>query len=242
MIDLHIHILPGLDDGAETMEDALEMARISAESGVDTVVASSHGSFDGYEPEELYERYERKFQTFQERLSEEKIPLKVCRGMEWLVNDRLLRYIRERKLPTINGGGYLLVEFWFDSSRRYVMSALEKLSEAGYKLVLAHPERYDFVRRSPEILIELYRQEIILQVNKGSLRGEFGRGAFRAADYMLAKGLAGAVASDAHDPVLRSPELEETARILDLHYGGDASEILLEETPLYILKKYKQRD
>ena len=232
MIDLHIHILPGLDDGAETMEDALEMARISAESGVDTVVASSHGSFDGYEPEELYERYERKFQTFQERLSEEKIPLKVCRGMEWLVNDRLLRYIRERKLPTINGGGYLLVEFWFDSSRRYVMSALEKLSEAGYKLVLAHPERYDFVRRSPEILIELYRQEIILQVNKGSLRGEFGRGAFRAADYMLAKGLAGAVASDAHDPVLRSPELEETARILDLHYGGDASEILLEETPL----------
>ena len=242
MIDLHIHILPGLDDGAETMEDALEMARISAESGVDTVVASSHGNFDGYEPEELYERYERKFQTFQERLSEEKIPLKVCRGMEWLVNDRLLRYIRERKLPTINGGGYLLVEFWFDSSRRYVMSALEKLSEAGYKLVLAHPERYDFVRRSPEILIELYRQEIILQVNKGSLRGEFGRGAFRAADYMLAKGLAGAVASDAHDPVLRSPELEETARILDLHYGGDASEILLEETPLYILKKYKQRD
>ena len=123
MIDLHIHILPGLDDGAETMEDALEMARISAESGVDTVVASSHGSFDGYEPEELYERYERKFQAFRERLSEEEIPLKVCRGMEWLVNDRLLRYIRERKLPTINGGGYLLVEFWFDSSRRYVMSA-----------------------------------------------------------------------------------------------------------------------
>ena len=242
MIDLHIHILPGLDDGAETMEDALEMARISAESGVDTVVASSHGNFDGYEPEELYERYERKFQTFQERLSEEEIPLKVCRGMEWLVNDRLLRYIRERKLPTINGGGYLLVEFWFDSSRRYVMSALEKLSEAGYKLILAHPERYDFVRRSPEILIGLYRKEIILQVNKGSLLGEFGRRAFRAADYMLAKGLAGAVASDAHDPVLRSPELEETARILDLHYGGAASEILLEETPLYILRKHKQRD
>lgn len=122
------------------------------------------------------------------------------------------------------------------------MSALEKLSEAGYKLVLAHPERYDFVRRSPEILIELYRKEIILQVNKGSLLGEFGRRAFRAADYMLAKGLAGAVASDAHDPVLRSPELEETARILDLHYGGAASEILLEETPLYILRKHKQRD
>ena len=74
---------------------------------------------------------------------------------------------QRKKASTINGGGYLLVEFWFDSSRRYVMSALEKLSEAGYKLILAHPERYDFVRRSPEILIELYRKEIILQVNKG---------------------------------------------------------------------------
>ncbi len=237
MVDLHIHILPGMDDGAETMEDALEMARISVESGVDTVAASSHGNFDGYEPEELFEQYEEKFQAFRAKLSEEKIPLQVCRGMEWLVDDRLLDYIRKRRLPTINGGGYLLVEFYFDSSRRYVMSALDKLSEAGYRLILAHPERYDFARKSPESLIDLYRQEIILQVNKGSLLGEFGRRAFRAADYMLAKGLAGIVASDAHDPVLRSPDLEETARILDLHYGSDASEILLEETPLHILGK-----
>ncbi len=235
MVDLHIHILPGMDDGAETMEDALEMARSSVESGVDTVAASSHGNFDGYEPEELFEQYEEKFQAFRAKLSEEKIPLQVCRGMEWLVDDRLLDYIRKRRLPTINGGGYLLVEFYFDSSRRYVMSALDKLSEAGYRLILAHPERYDFARKSPESLIDLYRQEIILQVNKGSLLGEFGRRAFRAADYMLAKGLAGIVASDAHDPVLRRPDLEETARILDLHYGSDASEILLEETPLHIL-------
>ncbi len=237
MVDLHIHILPGMDDGAETMEDALEMARSSVESGVDTVAASSHGNFDGYEPEELFEQYEEKFQAFRAKLSEEKIPLQVCRGMEWLVDDRLLDYIRKRRLPTINGGGYLLVEFYFDSSRRYVMSALDKLSEAGYRLILAHPERYDFARKSPESLIDLYRQEIILQVNKGSLLGEFGRRAFRAADYMLAKGLAGIVASDAHDPVLRSPDLEETTRILDLHYGSDASEILLEETPLHILGK-----
>lgn len=104
MIDLHIHILPGLDDGAETMEDALEMARISAESGVDTVVASSHGNFDGYEPEELYERYERKFQTFQERLSEEEIPLKVCRGM---AGKRQAAALYQRKKASHNKRGRL---------------------------------------------------------------------------------------------------------------------------------------
>ena len=240
MIDLHIHILPGIDDGAETMEDGLEMAKISVESGVDILVASAHADFYGCDPDEFFERYERKFLDFRKRLSEEKLPLKVCRGMEWLVNDRLLRYIRQRRLPTINNGGYLLVEFYFDSSKQYVKSALEKLAEAGYKLILAHPERYDFARNYPESLLEMYRQGIILQVDKGSLLGEFGRRAFWAADYMLAKGLAGAVASDAHDPVLRSPDLEETARILDLHYGNGASEILLEETPLYILRNKKE--
>lgn len=237
MIDLHIHILPGMDDGARTMEEALEMAQTSVNSGVDAVVATPHGEIGPYNLEEYLKRYERTFREFSERLAEEKIPLKLYRGTEWLVNDRLLRCAQNRELPTINGGGYLLVEFYFDASRRYVMSALDRLTEAGYKLILAHPERYDFVSREPECLDGLYRREIILQVDKDSLGGRFSSRAHRTADYMLARGLAGAVGSDAHDPVLRTPDLEETAELLDLYYGTDASKILLEETPAYILDK-----
>lgn len=241
MIDLHIHILPGMDDGAETMEDALEMAKISLESGVDTVVASSHGDLHRYEPEEFLEKYERRYRDFCRRLAAEHIPLKICRGAEWLVNDSLLHCIRKRKLPTINGGGYLLAEFYFDSPLHYVMEALEQMTGAGYKLILAHPERYDFAGRHLESLFDLYREGVVLQVNKGSLAGEFGRRAFRAADYMLANGLAGAVASDAHGPVMRNPELSETAEILDIHYGNNASDILLTQTPRHILRNAVRR-
>ena len=236
MVDLHIHILPGMDDGAETMEDALEMARSSVESGVDTVAASSHGNFDGYEPEELFEQYEEKFQAFRAKLSEEKIPLQVCRGMEWLVDDRLLDYIRKRRLPTINGGGYLLVEFYFDIRYTEAVRRLEVLRKMGYRLVLAHPERYDFTKRDVGRAAELADSGIKVQINKGSLLHEFGERSYHAAEWILSRGLAGVVASDAHDPILRTPELAEVADMLAMDYGAEAAEVLLKKRPSEILK------
>ena len=81
-----------------------------------------------------------------------------------------------------------------------------------------------------------WRRGVILQVNKGSILGELGRRAARTADWLLSRGMAGLVASDAHDPVLRTPDLEETARVLDIYYGSSASRILLERNPARILE------
>ena len=106
----------------------------------------------------------------------------------------------------------------------------------GYQIVLAHPERYDFAKRQPEALEGFWRRGVILQVNKGSILGELGRRAARTADWLLSRGMAGLVASDAHDPVLRTPDLEETARVLDIYYGSSASRILLERNPARILE------
>ena len=102
--------------------------------------------------------------------------------------------------------------------------------------MLAHPERYDCVKRDSAILYALYDKGIILQVNKGSLAGNFGQRAYRRADLMLREGIAGIVASDAHDPVLRTPELDETADLLNLYYGHDAAEILLKRNPGRVLE------
>ena len=126
--------------------------------------------------------------------------------------------------------------FLFDTSGSLALERLKRLQRLGYQLILAHPERYEFAKRDPERLKEFYREGILLQVNRGSILGQLGRGAARTADWLLSMGLAGLVASDAHDPVLRTSDLEETARILDLYYGGNASEILLERNPAKILK------
>ncbi|HIX38867.1 MAG TPA: hypothetical protein H9738_13540 [Candidatus Blautia pullistercoris] len=236
MIDLHMHILPGVDDGAESPEEGLEMARIAAASGVRAVAATSHGDFSYLEPEKYLKLYNRKIKEFRRSLAEHQIPLTVYCGMELMVNDSLLEQAGKRPLPGINGGRYLLTEFLFDVPARLALSSLKKLQEAGYKIILAHPERYDFAKSRPELLEEFFREGIILQVNKGSIPGNFGKRAARTADWLLGRGMAGLVASDAHDTVLRTPDLADTARVLDLYYGADASRILLERNPVRILR------
>lgn len=236
MIDLHIHILPGIDDGAQSPEDALEMARIAADSGVRAMAATSHGDFLHCDPEEYLKLYDRRLIEFRHLLEEHKIPINVYSGMELMVNKSLFKLAEQRPLPGICGSRYLLVEFLFDISGSVALERLKRLKSMGYQIILAHPERYEFAKRNPEKLKEFYQEGILLQVNRGSILGQLGRGAARTADWLLSRGYAGLVASDAHDPVLRTPELEEAARILDLYYGGDASEILLKRNPEKILK------
>lgn len=92
----------------------------------------------------------------------------------------------------------------------------------------------------PENLKAFYDRNFLLQVNKGSILQEFGRKAFRAADWMLSRGIAGAVASDAHDPVLRTPDMEETTDILEMYYGRDAAEVLLARNPGRIIRESRR--
>ena len=236
MVDLHIHILPGIDDGAKSLREAVEMARMSAESGVRAIAATSHGDFSLYEPEEYLRTYQEKLEEFRRALAEEQIPLKVCRGMELMVNEGLLQAGKKGLLPGYGGSRSLLVEFFFDISRDRALKWTEELLDMGYRIVLAHPERYDFAKKQPEALGAFWKRGVILQVNKGSILGELGRRAARTADWLLGRGMAGAVASDAHDPVMRTPDLGEAGRVLDIYYGSDASYVLLERNPGRILE------
>lgn len=236
MIDLHAHMIPGLDDGAMDMEEAAEMAKMAYDSGVKVTAATSHADFSMYEPEEFWRMYKKRFRELQRELRIRKVPLKICTGAELMVNESFVRCAKDRRVISLNRGGGLLIEFHFDAHYRYALRQMEKLSEMGYRLVLAHPERYDFVKRDKERLLEIYSRGVTLQVNKGSILGEFGRRAESAADYMLRRGIAGAVASDAHDTALRTPDMRETARILDLYYGTDAAEVLLKKNPYKLLK------
>lgn len=244
IIDLHSHIFPGMDDGAASMEDALEMARMAVDAGTEIIAATVHGDFSrgllrrlGWK--RYMERYRSRLAEFRLELKRKQIPLEVMEGMEILVNKDLFRFIDETEeegLPSLNGGGSILVEFEFDISGISLMDSLECLMQKKRKIVLAHPERYDCVKRDFAILYALYDKGIILQVNKGSLAGDFGQRAYRRADLMLREGIAGIVASDAHDPVLRTPELDETADLLNLYYGHDAAEILLKRNPRRVLE------
>lgn len=238
MIDLHIHILPGLDDGALDMEDAIEMAEQSWRSGVDAVAATSHATLGEVMDGKWLERYERKLEQLRQKIREEKIGLQVYAGAEILWSERVEESL-DIKLLTLNKSRYPLIEFPFESSIEEMEKGLRQILSMRYQPILAHPERYPCIWRQTSALYRWQDLGVIFQVNKGSFRGEFGRRARRTADWILQEQLAGMVASDAHDPCLRTPDLEEVEDFLRWRVGNRGMRLLLEENPRRILENRK---
>lgn len=196
MVDIHAHILPGLDDGARTMEEALEMAYIAYQSGVEIIVATSHflpSYFD-------YSRklYEKQLTSFQQALDENIIPVMILPGMELFGFDDLIDVLLEGEVNTINHTPFVLVEFDFEDDIDRVNQVLYRLKQGKYEPVIAHPERYIFVQEDYSILEDWVNEGYLLQMNQGSIFGDFGRNAKRVADFMIANELVYVIGSDAH--------------------------------------------
>ena len=147
MVDLHMHILPGLDDGASSMEESIRMARQAATSGVNYIAASSHGNYYDYTVQE----YVRKFHLLQEELERQRIPVKIFPSMEIFMNERALQLIRDREFLFINHTRYLMIEFDFQESPERVCRMVADLQQMKYNIILAHPERYTFIQEDPEL-------------------------------------------------------------------------------------------
>ena len=236
MIDLHTHILPGMDDGAKSWEDALEMAQTAAETGTKVLAATCHGNYPGWDGKGGPQRYRERLEKFREMLRKEEIPLQVVEGMEIFASDGVVEGLKRGNLLTINRTDYVLVEFALDVRAYDVYRILNRLLEAGYRPILAHPERYLAAQRTPEHLYEWDGMGAVIQVNKGSVLGGFGEGALRTADYILRRRLACVAASDAHSPIRRTTSMEEFGRVLARRYGEVCPWLLLEENPRRILE------
>ena len=235
MIDLHCHILPQIDDGAASMEDALQMARMACASGVTEIVVTPH--FTGREhAKEQIQRIEEKRVALEQCLNQERIDLKLHPGGEVLCLPDTPELAARHELPTLGTGNYVLAEFYFDESYSYMDQMLQDISDHGYKLVVAHPERYHAIQRDPGRLERWSRNGYLFQLNKGSVLGKFGSRAELAANDILAMGLAHIIASDAHGCRTRTPHMGVLAQWVrercDRHYAR----ILLEENPRRVLK------
>ena len=240
MIDLHCHILPGLDDGADSWETALEMGRMAAEAGTVTVAATCHylhpssrlTSF-GTDFEWAYREKRERLQAFFEKM---KINLTLASGAEIFAGEDFLSRMGREPLPTLNGTRCLLVETPPDAPAFFIYRLLDRLLEMDYLPLLAHPERYLCAQRMPAHLYEWYRMGAMLQVNKGSVYGAFGSAAQRAADAILRHRLAAVAASDAHSAVRRTPRMDSLYQLLAEKYGPACPELLLRENPRRILE------
>lgn len=230
MIDLHSHILPELDDGAQNLRESLSMARMAVESGVTAMVATPHCAHDRTRD------VAAAWQLLQQALAENEIPLKLFPGMEIFGTRETAQLLMEGKLFTLNGSRYPLIEFSFRSDGVEETRILRSVCKAGFRPVVAHPERYSYLQSDPRLVNRWYRMGCLLQVNRGSLLGRFGSQAQHMGFELVERGFATAVASDAHSSRVRTPWMEDVRDLLLRDISPRCARALLLDNPKKILK------
>jgi len=223
MIDLHCHILPGMDDGAQTSQESMEMALCALEDGIHTIVATPHSANGIYHnPAELIEN---KIRELRKLLEAHKIPLDVCFGAEIRIHENLADGIYANQNMTINQKGrYALVEFPHDMLPPGICQVLFQLIVNGVTPVLAHPERNTAIQHNPKPLFDLVNMGCLVQLTAMSITGELGRDAMQTAHLALRHRLAHVIATDSHNADARPPILSQAvAAARDIL--GDFSEV-----------------
>ncbi|MGH2945885.1 MAG: tyrosine-protein phosphatase [Solirubrobacteraceae bacterium] len=212
MIDLHAHILPGLDDGPESMDAAVAMARVAVAGGTRAMATTSHVNRGfGLQAADL----EAAREALVARLAEEEVELELLPGGE--VSPGRLPDLDDAALRAfaLGGGRCVLLECPFSPVDSRMEAMVADLRERGFDVLLAHPERSPTFQKDPSRLARLVEGGALAQVTTGSFAGLFGETARRAATAMLRHGIVHVLASDAHDAVYRGPDLRATADALD---------------------------
>lgn len=230
MIDLHSHILPGLDDGSRTVEDARGLARRAAEDGVTAIAATPHVRNDY--PTRA-EEMERGVSRLREDFLAEGIDVEVLPGGE--IDLGMLASLDDdglRRFTLAQSGRYLLLEFPYTGWPAGLEETVYGLGLRGLLPILAHPERNREVQSKPERLAEAVRMGALVQLTAASLDGRIGRSSQTAANKLLELGLAHVLASDAHTSEIREAGLAAAAEALQ---DDDLARFLTVEAPSAIV-------
>jgi protein-tyrosine phosphatase len=231
MIDIHCHILPGLDDGATSFEVACGMAEMAIEDGVTHVIGTPHASPDHpFIPEVVRQRRDELQARFEGRLV-------LATGCDFHLSFENLQDIRHDAARfTLNQKSYLLVEFADYSIPPSLDQALHELQLAGLHPIVTHPERNPLIRTQPERLFKWLRQGCYVQVTAQSLLGRFGSAAQEMAKQWLDAGAVHFVASDAHNVTSRPLRLKEAFDFLAKTRGEEVARALLVDNPLAVFE------
>lgn len=241
-IDIHCHLLPGLDDGSASIPETVEMLRIAHRCGTRGIVATPHAFQPIFTPRSSVALCGA-FSRMMEELSDlshyaKNLFLKemdVYLGSENLVSPEFLESLEKREVLTVNGSRYLLVEFPRFLSYHVVESALEQVLKAGLIPILAHVERYEFFLDQPDRLARLRQGGCVIQVNASSLQQGSPGVEAKLALSLARLGHLDVIASDAHDLVARPPDLQAVFERLSREFPEESLEAWLRENPARIL-------
>lgn len=240
MIDLHCHLLPGIDDGAPDEETSLAMARIAFEDGIRTTACTPH-IYPG-----LYENdgngIRARVATLQQTLTEAGIGLTLTSGADAHLTPELLDRLRARTAPSLHGGRYFLLEPPHHVAPPRFEESVFNFLVAGYVPVVTHPERLTWIERHYEMFKRLAHRGAWMQVTSGSLTGRFGDGARYWGERLLDDGCVHILATDAHSTRSRPPLLAEGQQAAEKWVGREEAQRLVTTRPQAILDNLPPAD
>lgn len=227
MIDIHCHILPAIDDGPADLDTAVAMARLAVADGITTIVATPHVNARVYAQTEISDRVA----WLAEALGREGLALELLAGADVsaMLPPAALRPF------TLNQSPYLLVEFPHTYLPANAREILFDFLNHGFRPIITHPERNGGVVANPDLLLDLLADNIYVQLTAGSLTGDFGPAAEACAHYLLRRGAAHFLATDAHSPVRRLPVLSAGLEVAAEIIGRAQALRLVNDNPAAVL-------
>jgi protein-tyrosine phosphatase len=233
MIDLHSHILHETDDGATSLQVALDMARWAAEDGVEVMACTPHFLPGVYDPEP--QEVVRRVAELNEHLMNEGIELALVTGCEAHVRPDLVRRLRSGQILTLHFGKYVLIEMPPTTLPPNMEGLFVDLIGAGYRPIMAHVERYRWAERSLPFIQNMVLAGVLMQVTAGSFFGDYGRSSMEMSARLLDMGFVHIVASDAHDVTRRPPGLSRAFDHVRAARGMEEANMIFKRRPEMIL-------
>lgn len=232
MIDIHSHILPGIDDGAQTEADSIKLAQAAVKEGITTIIATPHHKNGRYENDR--ETILKSISILSALLEEQGIPLEVLAGQETRINGEMIEDLRNGELQPLNGTRYLFVEFPTASVPRYAKQLLFDIQVEGYIPIIVHPERNQELLEDPGKLYDFVRNGALTQVTAASVIGKFGKPIQRFTDQIIDANLTHLIASDAHNTTNRNFCLQEAYEKIKDDYGIGTQYTFMENAQLLV--------
>jgi len=238
MIDMHSHILPGLDDGPETIEDSLEMCRIAAADGIQCIVATPH-SLDG-EFVNHADTVKGSVSRLNTAVSMQGIPVRVLPGMEVRISADIRDMLAEGQILTLNEGRFVLLELHPTQLPVGFVNLADQLISGSYYPIIAHPEKNIAIQRHPEVLFHWAQRfdcgRLLIQISADSLTGDCGYWAMRVSKILLKHNLVHLIASDAHSSTARPPRLSRAVQVAARIVGGEMAAQMVNHVPKAVVE------
>lgn len=222
MIDIHSHIIPGIDDGSKNMEMTIEMLKNAENDGTKHIIATPHYLVNY--GESTISEVKVLVEEINDILRDRELDIKVYSGQEVYYSENMIENFLEGKIGTLNNSRYMLIEFPMREFEANILNVIYELQVRNVTPIIAHPERYRPIIEKPSLINQFINEGYLFQINAGSLEGKFGIGVKKTAEILLDNRIYNFIGSDAHDIKNRITGLSKSTNLMN-KYDNNLGEI-----------------